>query len=166
MMPPPAHHRHYPSGGYSSVTPPNTTSTTQPRWTAPLWRTRRGGWPRLHGTSKTTDLGFSYTNRGEPPLSISQPALGRYYHVRPHTGRRKACWIRSTPTCPASLPGLHAGGRGPGQHRVGVRCQNPVTATSYNGFSEAKELPSVRQTPDPSPTTSKPDADPIQGQCG
>ena len=83
----------YPSGGYSSVTPSKYyvyDSATVDSASMAYAKSRLA--EAYTGSSKTTDLGFSYSNRGEVAgvyQSTRIPAVTTTY--RPATGPRKAC---------------------------------------------------------------------------
>jgi RHS repeat-associated protein len=91
------------------------------------------------GTSKTTDLGFSYTNRGEAATVYqSSPHSGGYYHLAATYWAPQGLLDTLNP----NMTGIPTWTYTPeGEGRVNTVSasagQNPVTATSYNDYSEA-----------------------------
>ena len=86
-------------------------------------------------TSKKTDLGFSYSARGEVTDAWEMtPNSGGYYHPTAAfwaNGALKTLWI-------SSLPSISYGADGEGRASTvsASSGQNPVTATSYNTASQ------------------------------
>ena len=87
------------------------------------------------GTSKTTDLAYSYSNRGEvTDIYSSTPSSGGYYHLA------KAYWengalksLGGIPSVPTISYGVDASGR---ISTASGGSQNPVTGTSYNSAGQ------------------------------
>ena len=130
----------YPSGGYSSVTPSKTYVYDSATVDSASMAYAKGRLAEAYtGTSKTTDLGFSYTNRGEAATVYqSSPHSGGYYHVAATYWPPQGLLDTLNP----NMTGIPTWTYTPeGEGRVNTVSasagQNPVTATSYNGFSEA-----------------------------
>jgi RHS repeat-associated protein len=90
------------------------------------------------GSSKTTDLGFSYTNRGEVATAYqSSPHSGGYYHPTATYWAQQGLLDTLNPNM-TGIPNWTYTPDGEGRiNTVSASAgQNPVTATSYNGFSE------------------------------
>jgi RHS repeat-associated protein len=90
------------------------------------------------GTSKTTDLGFSYSNRGEAATVYqSSPHSGGYYHIAASYWAPQGLLDTINPNM-TGIPTWTYTPEGEGRaNTVSASAgQNPVTATSYNGFSE------------------------------
>jgi RHS repeat-associated protein len=133
----------YPSGGYSSVTPAKYyvyDSATVDSVAMSYAKSRLA--EAYTGTSKTTDLGFSYSNRGEVAgVYQSSPHSSGYYHLSATYWASQGLFDTLNP----NMSGAPTWTYGPdGEGRVNTVSAsagvNPVTATSYNGFSEATAI--------------------------
>jgi YD repeat-containing protein len=132
----------YPSGGYSSVTPAKYYVYDSATVDGAAMGYAKGRLAEAYtGTSKTTDLGFSYTNRGEVATAYqSSPHSSGYYHIAAAYWPPQGLLDVLTPNMGSSIPNWTYGLDGEGRvntvsSSIGGQ-QNPVTATSYNGFSE------------------------------
>jgi RHS repeat-associated protein len=130
----------YPSGGYYSVTPAKYyvyDSATVDMTAMSYVKSRLA--EAYTGSSKTTDLGFSYTNRGEVAgVYQSSPHSGGYYHIAATYWAPQGLFDTLNP----NMTGMPSWTYNPeGEGRVNTVSassgQNPVTGTSYNGFSDA-----------------------------
>ena len=129
----------YPSGGYSSVTPSKTYVYDSATVNSTPMAYAMGRLAEAYtGSSKTTDLGFSYTNRGEAAgVYQSSPHSGGYYHIAATYWAAQGLLDTLNP----NMTGMPTWTYKPeGEGRVNLVSAssgtNPVTATSYNGFSE------------------------------
>ena len=132
----------YPSGGYSSVTPAKYyvyDSATVDSASMTYAKSRLA--EAYTGSSKTTDLGFSYSNRGEVAgVYQSSPHSGGYYHIAATYWAPRGLLNLLTPNMGSNIPNWTYNPDGEGRvntvnSSIGTQ-QNPVTASSYNGFSE------------------------------
>ncbi len=132
----------YPSGGYSSVTPAKTylydaatVDSTAMLYPAGRLAEAYTGSP----SSKTTDLGFSYSNRGEvAAVYQSSPHSGGYYNIAATYWAPQGLLEKLTPNMGASIPNWTYTPEGEGRVNTVSASSgtNPVSGTSYNGFSE------------------------------
>jgi RHS repeat-associated protein len=130
----------YPSGGYSSVTPSKTYAYDTASGCGATLQYPKGRLAEAYtGSSKTTDLCFSYTNRGEvAAVYQSSPHSAGYYHVAATYWAPRGLLDTLNP----NMTGIPTWTYKPeGEGRVNIVSasagQNPVTGTSHNGFSEA-----------------------------
>jgi YD repeat-containing protein len=132
----------YPSGGYSSVTPAKYYVYDSATVDGSAMSYAKGCLAEAYtGTSKTTDLGFSYTNRGEVVTAYqSSPHSSGYYHIAATYWAPQGLLDVLTPNMGSSIPNWTYAPDGEGRVNTVSSSitsqQNPVTATSYNGFSE------------------------------
>jgi len=131
----------YPSGGYYLVTPPKYYTYDSATVDGASMSYAKGRLAEAYtGSSKTTDLGFSYSKRGE---------VSDVYQYSPHSGTNYYYHAAATYWAPQGLPatlnpnmsGIPTWTYTPdGEGRVntvaGPTGTNLVSATSYNGFSE------------------------------
>ena len=127
----------YPSGIYASVTPSKTFVYDSATVNSVAMANAKGRLAEAYtGSSKTTDLGFSYSVRGEiANVYQSSPHSGGYYSVA------ATYWANGLlDTLNTNLSGIPTWTYGPdSEGRVSTVSAstgtNPVTGTSYNGFS-------------------------------
>ena len=128
----------YPSGPYSGVTPEKHFVYDQATVNGvSMSNVARRLAEAYTGPSKTTDLGFSYSSRGEvTDVYQSTPNSGGYYHVS------ASYWPNGLQnTLNANLSGMPnwtyaADGEGRWNGVSASAGQNPVTATSYNIYGK------------------------------
>jgi len=128
----------YPSGSYASVTPSKTFVYDSATVNSVAMANAKGRLAEAYtGSSKTTDLGFSYSVRGEVAnVYQSSPHSGGYYNVA------ATYWANGLlDTLNPNLSGIPTWTYGPdGEGRVSTVSAstgtNPVSGTSYNGFSQ------------------------------
>ena len=128
----------YPSGSYASVTPSKTFVYDAATVNSVAMANAKGRLAEAYtGSSKTTDLGFSYSVRGEVAnVYQSSPHSGGYYNVA------ATYWANGLlNTLNANLSGIPTWTYVPdGEGRVDTVTfptnQYLVSGTSYNGFSE------------------------------
>ena len=133
----------YPSGGYSGVTPSKAYTYDTASGCGATLQYPKGRLAEAYtGSSKTTDLCFSYTNPGEvAAVYQSSPHSGGYYHAAATYWPPQGLLDVLTPNMGGNIPNWTYAPDGEGRvntvsSSIGTQ-QNPVTATSYNGFSEA-----------------------------
>jgi len=127
----------YPSGSYASVTPSKTFVYDSATVNSVAMAYAKGRLAEAYtGSSKTTDLGFSYTVRGQiANVYQSSPHSSGYYNVA------ATYWANGLlNTLNPNLSGIPTWTYGAdGEGRVSTVSAstgtNPVSATSYNGFS-------------------------------
>ena len=130
----------YPSGGYAGVTPAKTyvyDSATVDGTSMSYAKSRLA--EAYTGSSKTTDLGFSYTTRGEvASVYQSSPHSAGYYNIGATYWAPQGLLDVLTPNMGSNIPAWTYTPDGEGRvNTVSANSgTNPVTATSYNGFSE------------------------------
>ena len=128
----------YPSGSYASVTPPKTyvyDSAVVDGLSMSYTKSRLAEAYTGPSTSKITDVGLSYTSRGQVAADFeSTPNSGGYYKfVNSYwpNGSVYTRWIAGTPAWY-----YNPDGEGRVSTVTASAYQNPVTSTLYNGFSE------------------------------
>jgi RHS repeat-associated protein len=132
----------YPSGGYASVTPAKTyvyDAATVGSTPMSYAKSRLAEAYTGTSTSKTTDLDFSYTTRGEVAgVYQSSPHSSGYYNIGATYWAPQGLLDVLTPNMGSSIPIWTYAPDGEGRvNTVSANSgTNPVTATSYNGFSE------------------------------
>jgi RHS repeat-associated protein len=129
----------YPSGGYSSVTPPKYYVYDSATVNNIAMTYAKGRLAEAYtGNSKTTDLGFSYSNRGEAAgVYQSSPHSGGYYHVAATYWASRGLLDTLNPNMTGIPTWTYApDGEGRANTVSASSGTNPVTATSYNSFSE------------------------------
>jgi len=129
----------YPSGGYYSVTPAKYYVYDMATVDGAMMSNAKSRLAEAYtGASKTTDLGFSYSTRGEVAgVYQSSTHSGGYYHLAATYWAPQGLLDTLNP----NMTGAPTWTYGPdGEGRVNTVSAssgtNPVTATSYNGFSE------------------------------
>ncbi len=128
----------YPSGPYSGVTPAKHFVYDSATVNLVGMSNAKGRLAEAYtGPSKTTDLGFSYSSRGEvTDVYQSTPHSGGYYHVG------ASYWANGPQnTLNANLSGLPnwtyaADGEGRWNGVTASAGQSPVSSTAYNTYSE------------------------------
>jgi YD repeat-containing protein len=131
----------YPSGGYSNVTPSKTyvyDSATVNKATMANTLGRLAEAYTGSASSKTTDLGFSYTTRGEvATVYQSSTHSGGYYQIAASYWAPQGLLDTLNPNM-TGMPTWTYTPDGEGRvNTVSASGSNLVTATAYNGFSEA-----------------------------
>ncbi len=131
----------YPSGSYASVTPSrylvyDSATVNSVVMAYPKARLAEAYTCFSPCTSKTTDLGFSYTVRGQvSDVYESTPHSTTYYHVT------ASYWANGAPNVLSNLTGLPTitygvDGEGRLYSASASSGQNPLSTTSYNTASE------------------------------
>ncbi len=128
----------YPSGPYSGVTPAKHFVYDSATVNLVGMSNAKGRLAEAYtGPSKTTDLGFSYSSRGEvSDVYQSTPHSGGYYHVG------ASYWANGLQnTLNANLSGVPnwtyaADGEGRWNGVTASAGQSPVSSTAYNTYSE------------------------------
>ncbi len=134
----------YPSGSYASVTPAKTFVYDSATVNSVAMVNTKGRLAEAYtgsSSSKITDLGFSYSVRGETSdVYQSSPHSGGYYHVS------AAYWANGlTNTLTTNLSGMPNWTYAPdSEGRVtsitASSGQSPVTGVTYNSFSEPTQV--------------------------
>ena len=139
----------YPSGSYASVTPAKYFVYDAATVNGVAMANAKGRLAEAYtGSSKTTDLGFSYSARGEITDTYqSSPHSTTYYHVAATYWPSGLLNTLNTNLCNVPVWKYTPDGEGR-VYSVGASSgQAPVSATLYNGFSQPLSITYGSTTP-------------------